>query len=380
MDLDAEAQAIAAEAFRAVLDPSAWSAVADRLARMCEGPAIVSMRVFGADGSHERIVGLTGVDETALGAYLSHYSAINPYNALVTSAPDNRITYDDALIDRGIVRRSAFYNEWRHPIVPGGGGLLLNVARNAQSVLALAFDLDDRGMEIAPKRIEPLLARLSASLWQATELAQRVVTESASGAIGAVIGTMSVGAIAIDRLGHVVNANDAAEALFGRGFLYLDRTRRVHGKTPFAESMLQYLLSEALGARPRTATIRLRDYGADGDIFLTAVPMVPEKPFARAWALLPDDDAPSAIVYLATERQREIDVTRRLVVLFDLSSVEAGLAYAIYRGMKREDAAARLGLSHFEAAVALETAMRKMDVTRYRDLARRVGHLSRMAG
>ncbi|MCF3935624.1 hypothetical protein L1787_19710 [Acuticoccus sp. M5D2P5] len=380
LDIQFEVDAIAESAFRAVADPSGWVTVADRIRALCEGPAVVALRTFGTGGRDERIVGLAGVEESFLESYAAHYHTTNPYNSLIHTAPVGRLVPDRELVAREIVAKGAFFNEWMKPQGIDGGGILLNVARNSRSVLALSLDMADSGIAAMNNGLTDVLKQIMLPLERATTLAQRVMTESVTGATGAVIATMSVGAIAVDKNGRVVNANDAAERLFRRGFLFLDRARRLRGITPHAEATIQHLLGAALAPRARLSTARLKDFGTDGEILLTAVPMARNVDTVRQWALIPVEDAPVAIVYLATEAQSRIEIMKRLEELFDMSPNEARLAHGVYQGVRMDVLAAKLDLSEAEAMACFAAAMRKIGVEREVDLVRRVGHLSYMTG
>lgn len=208
-----------------------------------------------------------------------------------------------------------------------------------------------------------LFGRLKPHLTQALHLADIIGTLTAHRALALhMLGALPHGAVIIDRLGSLVYANAAAEAVFAEA----DGLDAVRGRLAAARASqataLRALVARATDAdRRQGGWLRVSRPSGAADYILFVSPLVVETgSLGRG--------RPAAIVAIFDPRQRLRLQAKPLQALFGLTAREAEVACRLARGADLASAAAQMGMSGETARTHLKRLFRKTDVYRQQDL------------
>jgi DNA-binding CsgD family transcriptional regulator len=347
----------------AVVDPATWPDLIGEISAAvgATGGVLRQSDVRTPDIPHS-----AGIDE-AFKVYFAegwHTSDIRAERVVPLVMAGHRIVTDQDIVTPEEIKRLPLYTEL---LAPRGLGWFAAVAFEVGAVPWLMSI--HRSCREGPfeDHERPALARLSQRLTEVGKLSAAVGRMVLSGATGA-LNVVRQPAIAIDRLGFVLDANPAAEALFDDQMRI--KGRRLHVCDVEARSLLEKLydrfrVTSDLAALPcEPIVVRRRDQ-APVILRILPVPAAARVPFLGARAL---------VTLTAMERRRGPHATL-LAGAFGLTPAEARLAAIIAEGRNPERAAEELNIAKATARNHLKAIFAKTATRRQSEL---VALLSRM--
>jgi DNA-binding CsgD family transcriptional regulator len=347
----------------AIIDPAMWPEILGQIsaAVSATGAVLLQSDVRTSDIPHS--VGLSEM----LNAYFGnewHTRDLRANRSFPLILKGEIVIIDHDIVTPDEIERSPFYNELH---APHGLRWFAGIGFRAGHALwgiSIQRSLQQGPFEANDKRS---LAHLSQRLTEVATLSTavgRIALSSATNALNAV----RQPAIAIDRLGFVLDANAGAEALFDQDIRIMNRRLVVHDAG--AKSNLEKLANR-LRITPDTATlpcepivIPRRD---KSPVILRALPVhgAARTPFLGARALLT----------LTTVEPKPGRKPALLARTFGLTPAEARLASIIAEGLNPERAAEELGISKVTARNQLKAIFAKTATHRQAEL---VALLSRL--
>jgi DNA-binding CsgD family transcriptional regulator len=347
----------------AIIDPAMWPEILGQIsaAVSATGAVLLQSDVRTSDIPHS--VGLSEM----LNAYFGnewHTRDLRANRSFPLILKGEIVIIDHDIVTPDEIERSPFYNELH---APHGLRWFAGIGFRAGHALwgiSIQRSLQQGPFEANDKRS---LAHLSQRLTEVATLSTavgRIALSSATNALNAV----RQPAIAIDRLGFVLDANAGAEALFDQDIRIMNRRLVVHDAG--AKSNLEKLANR-LRITPDTATlpcepivIPRRD---KSPVILRALPVhgAARTPFLGARALLT----------LTAVEPRPGPKPDLLARAFGLTPAEARLASIIAEGLNPERAAEELSISKITARNQLKAIFAKTATHRQGEL---VALLSRL--
>lgn len=366
------AQRLVAAAYRAAVEPGLWGEFADELLAVCDGPAAVALRVFDLRRLEETVIATAGIDEAHLRSYVEYYAGRNIYRGPLLDLPVRLVVATRQVLERDVLVRSEVYNDWLRPQGLGPFGIAYHAARDRSSLLTLSVNQSAAHEERQWPEMARLMALVGPHLSHAAQFNSRRTAAAERRAMADTVQSLALATIVVDSAGRVSNANARAERLLRAGPLFVNRAGRLRARSPGADQQVQRALDAALAVPGRSTTSRIADFGAEGHIYLTAVPLPPVPHRLRGWALLGGADAPCAAVHLARERRGAAEVVPQLVAVYGLDAIDAQLAYGVYSGARLARVAEGVGIPRWQAVERLEHVKEILRAPRHADIVRRV--------
>jgi DNA-binding CsgD family transcriptional regulator len=209
----------------------------------------------------------------------------------------------------------------------------------------------------------PMLAGLAPHLARIVTLAQHVAESSAQSALRSVQ-ELNVAALLCDRLGHVVDANDAAHMLLG------DDLGLRHGVLIAADPASQADLSRLI---QMTSVARsMSDASADRSAIIRrrgATPLIVDA--VPAAGIMADAFGRYGVLLLVRDPGARRTVSEaRMRTAFGLTRAEARLAALVGSGLTLQESAAQLAITANTAKTLLKLIFSKMGISRQAALVR----------
>lgn len=348
----------------AALDPSAWPGIMEGVCRAAgaTGAVLLQGDVRTPD------VPMTAGVAALVGNYFRDGWHTAARDLRVRGVPlllsGEAVVTDQDLVKPEEIEREAYYNECLRPFGFRWFAGIGFLAESALWVLCLQRTIREGPFEPEDKRV---LAALSPALTEAATVSAAIGRSVVSGVANA-LGALAQGALVLDRSGHVIDGNAAAERIFDDDIRVAHR--RLILRDPKARTGLDALIDrlrtvpDAPG--PPTATVAVRRVGkAPALIRVLPVPPAARTPFLGARAVLTltdlgDRPRPQATILSAA---------------FGLTPAEARLAALVATGASPEQAAAELQLSRDTVRNQLKAVFAKTDTHRQAEL---VALLSRL--
>ena len=347
----------------AVVDPAAWLCVIEDICRAvgATGAIMVQNDVRPAD-----VLYTASLNELAQ-AYVRdgwHLNDARVARYLPRLIKGERVITDLDLFTSEEVRREPYYTEF---LIPNGFRWLGVVAFRAGSALwRLSLQRTPNEGIFAPES-KPVLAQLSRRLSDAATLSKAVSRAALTGCTNA-LDLVQLPALAINRLGRVLDTNAAAEATFDHELRVQDRRLFIGDQNASIEfgrfitrmrnaSETGFVLTNPILVRRR----------AKPPVLIRVLPIEPaaRSPFLGARALL-----------LLTDLRKTRSIAPDLLVqTFGLTRAEANLAVLIGAGQPLEHAADKLSVAPLTARTQLKAVFAKTDTHRQGEL---VALLSRL--
>jgi DNA-binding CsgD family transcriptional regulator len=280
--------------------------------------------------------------------FLRRYTQ-NPYGVAFARAPIGRALVTEALVEKKVLHRSAFYADILAPqgiaeiiavrhsrlSLGGFGGILFNFSKRRAAAV-----------EHAATRLEPLISHLSPAL-DLTLQTSRLNTGQRQ--LDHLLASMAGAVILLDRQGAILKMTASAEALLGeqdglliikRGHLTLSAQSR-DDSARLATSIKQ-ALTVAHG-EPQKLDATLQIQRPSGRRCLLAQVMPLPVPAVSPWAAI--DDGARVMVQIV-DPQSSIDVqAERLRRLVGLTAAETRVAALLASGLGLTETASALGVS-----------------------------------
>jgi len=358
--------AMIAEIHQAGLEPTRWSGVVVRIAKLV-GARSGSFHCLDRSTGHLEVFGSLGFDPAACRGYQEHYFRVDRLTEAMLRFPPGLCFVGEQLVDRETFEASEFFTGFLAPLGMRHfvGGLTLE----DRGVVALVGF--HRPAELGPfdARAANALGLLFPHLAHAAQVHSRMTQMRAQvEALQRIHDRWPAGVILTDADGAVVWCNRmAAEILRDADGLFVHR-RRLTADRPDANRELRELLRRAAGSN---------GHGRSG-----AVTTVPRRsvrePYSVLVAPLPPHNGtpngivnqPLVVVFLCDPAQvvrTPAEVLRRL---YRLTPAEARLAEALMAGTRLRDAADRLEITEGTARSYLKRVLHKTGAERQSDLVR----------
>jgi DNA-binding CsgD family transcriptional regulator/PAS domain-containing protein len=342
----------------AVIDPAMWPEILEQISAAVGAIGAVLVQ---SDARTRDIPRSAGINEM-INAYFGngwHTRDLRADRGFTLIQKGEMVVTDQDIVTPDEMQRSFYYNEL---VAPYGLRWFAGVPIWAGPALWVSIQRTPRqgSFEANDKRV---LAHLSQPLTEIATLSTavgRIALSSATNALNAV----RQPAVAIDRLGFVLDANAGAEELFDQDIRIVNRRLVVHDAQ--AQSNLEKLANR-LRVTPDTTTlpcepivIPRRD---KSPVILRVLPVhgAARAPFLGARALLT----------LTAVEPRPGPKPALLAKAFGLTPAEARLASIIAEGLNPERAAEELGISKVTARNQLKAIFAKTGTHRQSELVAR---------
>jgi DNA-binding CsgD family transcriptional regulator len=357
--------------YAAGADPSQWPTFVNRVNREVPGAGFGCLLVIEGTGIMENS-SHAGYNPDSVKSLLAHYRHINPYDALFRTLPVGKVVQATKVTTRDWLERQVFYHEWLKPAGDYTHGASVVIAREAQRLMRINFDIPDR-LGHLEEPCAQLLTRLRPHLARAFELNDRldaaVATQST---LDGMLARIDGAAVVLGAHAQVLAINARAEALARPAALVrITPANRLTFRKSETETAFQRALAAALGvagsAGPCAFAVEDRGMGAANAVVL------PLRAAAGMASLLVGSQALLVIREVGTGVTAPADLLR---ALYSLTRAEAALVLQIAAGLSVAEAADELVVSRTTARNQLAAAMAKLDVHRQAELVGLVAGLA----
>jgi DNA-binding CsgD family transcriptional regulator len=340
-----------------VIDPAVWPQAMDEICRAVSATGAVLLQ---SDNRTSDVPRTASVDDI-INQYFRggwHLRDVRADRGVPKLLRGERVLIDQDLFSANELLRDTFYNEYIAPM-----GLKWFAAIGFSAGPALWGLSIQRTPDAGPfgARDKKILAALSLRLTEVASLATVIGRTAISGATNA-LNHVRVAAVAIDRFGHVLDANQAAEALYGgqidvrnRRLVVGDRT----GNAALAELLDRLRITPDTQSLEGAKPIVIRR-GAKWPVVIRALPVhgAARTPFLGARALLT----------FTPIKSRPGPKGELLATVFGLTAAEAKLASLLAGGATLEQAAEQIGIARATARNQLKAVFAKTDTHRQSQL------------
>jgi DNA-binding CsgD family transcriptional regulator/PAS domain-containing protein len=359
--------------YSVVPDPTRWSevlvGVSDHLGAV--GGMLAHVPAPGSGKPVAQILGRLPEEPSAI--FREHY-AWNPWTVAVARAPFGKAVSADSLIERGSIRKTAFYAD---VLRPWGHVDILDINHRSLaadgSVGGFGFCLSAAGAETAQERVR-LLDRLSPHLCRAFE-ASLWMEGRADGRrqMSVVLELMPNAALLLDGRGRIVQANNAAEALLRKsdGVAFdADASIQLVATLPAERQVLVRALREALDASIGKAGglfAPVRVSRSSGAASLLVMPVPLPRPSFAFWDMI----APArTLVVIVDPAARSRTASSAIRAAYGLTAAEARVALLLASGVTGAQMPAMLGVTRATIKTHLKRCFEKTGVHSQAELSR----------
>ena len=331
--------------YRAAIEPERWTGTLGLIADYLRADSGMVLHLSASGGSNFIIH--QGLREDLNHLFLQRYTR-NPYGLAFARAPTGKALVTEALIEKELLHRSAFYADILAPqgiaeiiavrhsgLSRGGfGGILFNVSKRGAT-----------GVENAAMRLEPLISHLFPALDLTLQTSQLNTRQRQ---LDHLLASMAGAVILLDRHGGILQMTAPAEALLRErdGLQIINRshlTLSAHSRGDSAR--LATSIKQALavaGGEPQKLDGTLQINRPSGRRCLL-VQVMPLPASAVAWAAI-DDGA--RVMVQVVDPQASIDIqAERLRRLVGLTVAETRVAALLGSGLGLTETASALGVS-----------------------------------
>jgi DNA-binding CsgD family transcriptional regulator len=344
--------------YEAAYDESRWQGAVESLRQVWDGAtvcfALQNIKTHGGTAVH------TGVDESYHRSYFEEYARHNLIENALIPAPAGTIFTNWNPVPNDVWFDSRFWNEWMAPqdlqYLLGAKIQLVGDVMGTLQIQRGRRQSDFDASDVA------LLKQLVPAISRAAYLGHRVGTlKLEAQAATMAVGAQRIATIVVTVDGHILQLNEAAEALLAQPGCGLSRRHQRLSAHDTATSLaLQQAIVDACGLNDGNAP------GRGGDLLVrssrddTAVPMAVSVGPIGGSPMFGIAPGRHAVIFL---RSVTLDVPDGFEdharQLFDLTPAEARVAAALAGGMALKDAAALHGIRFSTARSYLEGIFRK---------------------
>lgn len=320
--------------YDAALDHARWQETLEDIAAFVGGTGAI---LYSHDLAVNRVTWatFTGMDPDAISAYEQYYSKIDARYAPALKLPTGTVLTEGTIMEQRELKKSEIYQDFLRPYdIPH---IAASVLHTDPEFVAISVQGSRRHGAFGAAELEKLQL-LIPHLSRAVQIGNRLeVFQRRIGTLRQLLDTLSVGIIALDRDGCIMETNAvAAEALRRRDAL-ICHGRRPHALSPKANVSLKQIICSALAAAsvarasgPDSAPIPRID-GRRG-YTLVAAPISRLSPFA-------DDKQVAAFLILIDHDACPPSFRSSLVRRFRLSPAEANIAESLFAGLELREIA-----------------------------------------
>lgn len=340
----------------AVIDPALWPEIMEQISRAvaASGAVLLQSDVRGSD-----VPRTAGVAEMISNYFANgwHTRDIRADRGIPLLLAGQKVVTDQDILTPEEMTRSDYYAE---AVLPFGFQWFAAVGFSAQSALWALVIQRTRKEEAFDRDVIHALGSLVPDLNQAATLSKAVGKATLSSITNA-LDLVKQPAIALDRLGFVLQTNEAAVHIFDDEFCV--RYRRLRLKDRQAQAALDSFIDQLRTITDRDALIGSPIFvrrQSKWPLIIHTLPVegAARSPFLGARALLIISDP-------NLNRVPRLDLLART---FGLSPSEARLAPLIAAGLSPEQAASKLGLAYETARSHLKSIFAKTGTRRQSEL------------
>lgn len=368
-------QSLIACAYDAAADPTRWSTFTAEAGSFFRSPCAGMFTHDFSNGSvpdaaeDSWLFQMTGLDTHWLGAYLQHFSQVNPWLRDPARLPIARTVTSEMLYPEESLLKSEFFADWLRPqdLFHSMGGL---IGLRTPRVLSMTF-LRSKSLRRYSVAERSYWQILMPHVQRAVELHSRLVRAEARAAeLNATLMMLPTGVLTLDRVLCVRTMNVAAETMLNGAFgLRLNRSRRIEAPNLDADRRLQSELRsivDPFGAAARALTVHrlLRFRGPRGTLCARATGLPGRAALGST--------EPVVAVFLAPGEVQSTDLAQVLQSYYRMPRAEALLTSALSTGMTLRQFADQRGLSINTVRTQLRHAAARVGVKRQGDLIRAV--------
>ena len=339
-----------------VVDPTAWPAIMDHLCRASGSTGAILLRSDGRDSSVPFTASLERLSEVYFRDHW-HTRDLRGDRGIPLLLAGAKVITDEDVVSPDEMRKAPYYNEC---FIPEGFQWFAGIgfhAGNAHWALSVQRTIGEGAFDKSERHI---LASLADRLSEAATLSSAIGYVALTSAINA-LDAVPQPAIAIDRVGFVLQTNSGAEALFGTEMFV--RNKRLLIVDRDANAALELLVAR-LRVTPDTSPIAdepivvRRRSKPPIVIRVLTVPCAARGPFVKARALLT----------FTTADNRPVVTAAVLAKAFGLTPAEAKLAHLLAKARSPEEAAGELGIARVTARNQLRAVFAKTGTHRQAEL------------
>ncbi|MFC0218519.1 DNA-binding CsgD family transcriptional regulator [Pseudochelatococcus lubricantis] len=194
----------------AALQPDRWTDVVAAL-QVATGGTRISMQSHDMSRPTAEPLIASGWDENDLDTYGQYYANINPWAGPLQKMPLLVPTLSDHVLPLSQLRKSEFYNDWLKPVqaADSATGVRLIDRDGRFAVLAVHYS-SRRSAQFHPE-LQKLLMTLAPKMRDALEMNSHTFRRTIAVPTGSLVHSMFEPAICVDREGHLLDFNAAAE-------------------------------------------------------------------------------------------------------------------------------------------------------------------------
>jgi len=358
--------AVVESVYDAALEPSQWPRALAQIAALTNSARTAAGIT---DHVHKRVVdlGAHGFDVSDLAAYKERFAVMNPLLIAGHLRPVGSVYTMSMLVDEAEFLESRLYSEWARPL-----GL-----RDFIGVHALRSGQRSAGISAIRKEDQPRYGERDVRLFQllsphicrafaiSDALELRTVT---SELLQSTLDALATGVYLVDRHGHVVYLNPAAERQVRSGTTLRVRDNRLVATHPGSQALLHREVESALHDHPQSVTaghaLAIQSGESEG-LIATVLPLHGGRrggvsgPFAAAAAIFAQD--PQRVPPLPGEAFAKVH---------GLTAGELRVLLAMAPGLSVKEAAQMLGISETTSKTHLQRIFSKTGTSKQSELIR----------
>ncbi|WP_029041691.1 helix-turn-helix transcriptional regulator [Cucumibacter marinus] len=354
------------------LGRASWDSILDTLSATC--PECLVM-VSGDDLASGRNLAFAhrGLASQAIPAYMSTYSAQNPWHDAQAEMPVCQVYQDEQILERAELAASAFYKDWLGKQGRFDAGVGAVILREGSRQLTIDIRFDSQANPELRDRATRLLSEATAHFARAFEIVRRHRSDR-PGPLEDLVETLPFAVFTLTEDMRIQYANGPARSISASNyFLTADNSLRICEQE--GDDALRQLISRAAGSkRPVSAALQLSE-PSGGRSFAIARRADSE---AHAGGLHDAVLGTGPLVILALHHDHDDAVisSDMLWRLFGFTDAEANLAEALLSGATLGDFAKEREVSKQTVRNQLVGVMRKTGTRRQSELLLLLSRLS----
>ena len=203
------------EIYDAAVDPNHWTAA---LEEVSSAVGATGCALLTTDPEHNEIsVRSSGADPASVTTYNEYFGRLDPSPSALAHVPTGLVVPNEQLVDRDLLTRSEFFNDWADPYEYGDGAYsVLTRGERGTSWLCAAAKARPEPFG-TPERVS-LLEKIVPHLRHAIMLQARLSElDRHHRDLVAALDSLSDGIAVVGRDGRVIHLNSAAEAIVVTG-------------------------------------------------------------------------------------------------------------------------------------------------------------------
>ena len=352
------------EIYDAAVDPNHWTAA---LEEVSSAVGATGCALLTTDPEHNEIsVRSSGADPASVTTYNEYFGRLDPSPSALARVPAGLVVPNQQLVDRDLLTRSEFFNDWADPYEYGDGAYsVLTRGERGTSWLCAAAKARPEPFG-TPERVS-LLEKIVPHLRHAIMLQARLSElDQHHRDLVAALDSLSDGIAVVGRDGRVIHLNSAAEAIVARRDGLCVCSGYLRATVARIDGVLDRVVHQALASEasdfaecgcvaiPRSDGLR--------DYVVRVIPLAVE----RAPGLPP----PTVLIVIVDPEMEQVPDLEVLRRLYRLTKTEAEVALRVLDGTGLVPIAEELAMSLATVRTHMQHVFDKTDTHRQAELVR----------